>query len=335
MSVAFSSFFHRWSKLSARSRTLLTILGLSSVVLLLSWVSQKPVLREMPVTRDRQSVATHNAQEIDTELKTEWEGMKHLPKTTPPVPASGAGPVAYRGSDTVGFETPPIAHAAELSVGTKEFTKSRVTLEEILERHHGYAAKLRMVGQPSASMLTASLRVPSSEFNGAVDDLKRLGNVEREEQTADEITEQRADLEARLTNAQSTLARLQGILAKDAKHTNSSATERQLAAVNDEIARLEAERAAALHRVTFAQVLLSMHEELVTPAESFGAQFRSAALAGLTDLAGSLSAIALFAVSRGPLVVLWVALIYFPARWAWRKWQAPARPGQSGLAEGV
>ena len=331
MSVRFASLFHRWSKLSAPSRALLTILGLSSVVLLLSWVSQKPAPQQMPAIRDRQS-ATRNAREIDTELRAEWERMKQLPKTAQPVPPPGAGPMSYGGSDTAGFLTPAIAHAAELSVGTKEFTRSRVTLEEILERHHGYAARLRMVGQPSGSMLTATLRVPSSEFNGAVDDLKRLGNVEREEQTADEITEQRADLEARLSNAQSTLARLQTMLAKDAKQANPAAIERQLATVNDEIARLEAERTAALRRVTFAQVLFALHEELVPPAESFGAQFRSAALAGLTDLTSSLSAMVLFAVGRGPIVLLWVVVIYFPARWAWRKWQGAAR---SGLTQGA
>ena len=70
-------------------------------------------------------------------------------------------------------------------------------VEDILERHHSYAAKLRMVGQPTGSELTATLRVPSSEFAEAVNDLKTLGNVEREEQTADEITQQHADLEAR------------------------------------------------------------------------------------------------------------------------------------------
>ena len=37
--------------------------------------------------------------------------------------------------------------------------------------------------------------------------------VEQEEQTADEITQRRADVEARLLNAQNTLERLQAILA--------------------------------------------------------------------------------------------------------------------------
>ena len=229
-----------------------------------------------------------------------------------------------------------IAHAAELSVGTKEFAKSRSGLEEILERHHGYAAKLRMAGQPSGGVLTATLRVPSSEFNATVDDLKRLGNVEREEQTADEITQQRADLEARMTNAQSTLARLQGMLAKDGKREgNLTEIQRQLAAVNGEIARLEAERLVAEHRVTFAQVLFSLHEVVTPPVESFGAEFRAAAMSGLTEVAGSLSAILLFVVSRGPIVLLWVVVIYFPARWAWRKWHTAATVRQTGLAAGA
>ena len=43
---------------------------------------------------------------------------------------------------------PHIAYSAELSVVTKEFNRSRTSLEEILDRHHGYVAKLRMVGQP-------------------------------------------------------------------------------------------------------------------------------------------------------------------------------------------
>ncbi len=240
------------------------------------------------------------------------------------------------GPDTgeLGYATPMIAHAAELAVATKEFAHSRSTLEEILERHHGYAAKLRMVGQPAASTLTATLRVPSSEFASAVTDLKTLGNVEREEQTADEITQQRADLEARLVNAQNTLARLQEILAKGGKIHNLLEVQRQLAGVSAEVARLEAERASTEHRVIFAQVLLSLREELKPPAESVAAEFRAAAMAGLSDALSSLSAIVLFVISRGPITILWVVLVFFPGRWMWRKWH-PAVGAQASVPQGA
>jgi len=237
-------------------------------------------------------------------------------------------------TDESGYATPMIAHAAELAVATKEFAHSRSTLEEILERHHGYAAKLRMVGQPAASTLTATLRVPSSEFASAVTDLKTLGNVEREEQTADEITQQRADLEARLVNAQNTLARLQGILAKGGESHNLLEVQRQLAGVSAEVARLEAERASTEHRVIFAQVLLSLREELKPPAESVAAEFRAAAMAGLSDALSSLSAIVLFVISRGPVTLLWVVLVFFPGRWMWRKWH-PAVGTQASVPQGA
>jgi len=59
-------------------------------------------------------------------------------------------------SKTGMFLEPRIAYSAELSLTTKEFAHSRTSLEEILERHRGYVARLRMVGQPSGSVLSAT-----------------------------------------------------------------------------------------------------------------------------------------------------------------------------------
>ena len=191
-----------------------------------------------------------------------------------------------------------------------------------------------MVGQPAASTLTATLRVPSSEFTAAVNDLKTLGNVEREEQTADEITEQRADVEARLVNAQNTLERLEGILAKGGGIHNAVEVQRQLRNVSAEIAQLEAERARTEHRVVFAQVLLSLREEVKPPGESLAAEFRNAAAAGFSDALCSLASIALFIISRGPVTLLWVVLVFYPGRWVWRKWH-PAMESHPGVPQGA
>jgi hypothetical protein len=45
------------------------------------------------------------------------------------------------------YREPQVAYSAELTVATREFAHSRASLEEILERHYGYVAKLRMVGE--------------------------------------------------------------------------------------------------------------------------------------------------------------------------------------------
>src|SRR5882724_3563151 len=335
MNTTIPSLFARYRMLPPARRTLLLLFVLCTGVLALSWLGRplgRPGQRDFP--GHSAFVAVPPGIQPDADLKAQWERIKQAQKMAIPAPSLAKREAIGPMTDGPGDTGPMIAHAAELAVSTKEFGRSRANLEEILERHHGYAAKLRMVGQPAASSLTATLRVPSSEFASAVTDLKTLGNVEREEQTADEITQQRADLEARLVNAQNTLARLQGILAKGGESHNLLEVQRQLANVSAEVARLEAERVSTEHRVIFAQVLLSLREEVKPPAESVTAEFRAAAMAGLADALSSLSAIMLFVISRGPVTLLWVVLVFFPGRWMWRKWH-PAVGAQASVPQGA
>jgi hypothetical protein len=335
MRTMIASLLSRFRTLPASRRTLLILFALCTGGLALSWFARPTYRigqRGFPETSSFVPIPPGN--QPDAELKAQWERIKQSHKTLSPAAPPAAREAIGAVTDESGYATPMIAHAAELAVATKEFAHSRAALEEILERHHGYAAKLRMVGQPSASMLTATLRVPSTEFTAAVTDLKTLGNVEGEEQTADEITQQRADVEARLVNAQNTQERLKGILAKGGKIHNLLEVQRQLAGVTAEIARLEAERVSTEHRVIFAQVLLSLREEVKQPAESLAAEFRNAAMAGLSDAFSSLSAIMLFVIGRGPVTLLWVMLVFFPGRWMWRKWR-PAAKAQAGVPQGA
>lgn len=220
---------------------------------------------------------------------------------------------------------PLIAHTAELAVSTTEFAKSRAELEEILERHRGYAAKLRMVGRKTGSALSATLRVPAPELGATVNDLKALGDVEQEEQSADKLTQQRADLEARFSNAQATLRRLQELLKKQTyPDGNMRELQRQIANASAEVNRLEAERSASEHRIVFANVQFSLRGIVSAPAESLNAQLHNAARAGFGEAAVSLSAILLFFIGRGPVVLLWMAILFIPARLIWKRLQPVA-----------
>jgi hypothetical protein len=337
MNPVIPSLLGRFRKLSPVRRTLLTILLLFSGLLLLSWMS-RPGLKPVPrpggraIGTNTYSQAPEN-QPNDADLKNQWERIKNTSKESAALRQAApngivdwAGPIAQK--------EPCITHAAEVAVATEEFKRSRTSLEGILERHHAYAAKLRMVGEPSGSTLMATLRVPSAEFSATVDDLKTLGSVEREEQTADEITVERADVEARLRNAQNTLARLKEMLEQGWKAGNPAEIQRQLANVTAEIARLQTEKTATDHRVLFSQVLFSLREEVVPRTETFGSQFHSAVMAGFADGLSTLSGILFFVVSRGPALLLWIVLLYFPSRWLWRKWHGGSSRNV-GLAPGV
>jgi uncharacterized small protein (DUF1192 family) len=238
-------------------------------------------------------------------------------------------PIAYeaRTGEVTGVRGgPPIAYSAELSVVTKEFVRARTSMEDVLERHRGYTAKLRMVGQPSGSTLSATLRVPATEYRGAVAELKGLGDLERDEEAADEITQQHGDLEARLQNAQNNERRLQRLLNDSAnKGTALASIEQQLSLLRGEIGRLEAERRAFDDRAVFSNIYFSVREERVAPATTFGAELRSAAIAGFADAFRALSAILLFGVNYGPSLFLWAAFLYLPVRMLWRRFR-PTNP---------
>jgi Domain of unknown function (DUF4349) len=324
MRSLFPSFMGWFQRLSPRKRTLLTILGLCTGFLLLSWTVRRPETGTGLRQHDPQRVVpTPHGEQMEAELNKQWNNLStatQVPSAPNAVPQQLSGGLVDWSNENSPYPAPLIQHAAEVAVTTQEFVRSRTKLEEILEQHHGYAAKLRMEGQPSGSTLTATLRVPSSEFNGVVTDLKTLGNVQREEQAADEITAQRADLDARLRSAQNTLARLKDALEQGWKAGNPADTQRQLASVSAEIARLEAERSATERRVLFSQVLFSLQEEITPTAVSFGARFRNAAAEGFSEALSDLTAIVLFVIGRGPAILLWVVLLYFPSRWLWRRW---------------
>ena len=246
----------------------------------------------------------------------EAKELNALLMSRPPFDAYKTGARASAGM----FQEPRVAYSAELTVATKEFAHSRASLEEILDRHHGYVAKLRMVGQPAGSALSATLRVPSSEYRSALAELKAVGLVEHEEESADEITQQHSELEARLINAQNEEQRIQRILQnRDDKFSDTASLERQVAMLRGEIERIEAERSAFGSRVSFANVFFSLREERNSPAETIGAKLRNAGLSGLNDALESISTILLFLASRGPLLALWAVLISIPVRYFWRR----------------
>jgi hypothetical protein len=229
------------------------------------------------------------------------------------------GPVDSAGA----LREPRITYSAELSVVTKEFGHSRSSLEEIVDRHRGYVAKLRMVGQPSGSVLSATLRVPTSEYRSALTELKAVGLVEHEEEAADEIAQQHGEIEARLVNAQNEEQRILRLLQNQNDKTGDfESLRRQVTMLRGEIERIQSERYASANRVSFANVFFSMREEHTLPAETIGAKLRNAAVGGLSDAFESISAILLFLAGRGPLLALWAVLLYFPARFFWRRYQS-------------
>lgn len=222
---------------------------------------------------------------------------------------------------------PMIARTASLSIFVKDFEAGRAALDGIMARHNGYAANLNVsTPQGAARVIQASLRIPAPQLAAALNELKALGRVEAESQGGEEVTQQHADLVARLKNSRETEQRLQDVLrTRTGKVKDVLEVEEEIARVRGEIEEMEAEQKALEHRVDFATIDLKLSEEykaqLNTPAPSVWMQLHNAGVNGFRNAFETLLGIVLFFVESGPSIVLWLTILGFPAWLLWRRYR--------------
>ncbi|HTD21952.1 MAG TPA: DUF4349 domain-containing protein [Terriglobales bacterium] len=239
---------------------------------------------------------------------------------------TGGGGEHERGSSTVPAG-PMIVRTAGLTLTTKEFDKTRTGLEEILKRHGGYVGQLNVTA-PSGSgrTLNATLRVPADQLDATMAELKKLGRVDVESQSGEEVTQQYVDLVARLANARNSEQRLTEILRhRTGELSDVLAVEVEIERVRGEIEQMEAERKNLAHQVDFATLNATLTEEYenqlqAVPVSTF-TRIRNAAVDGYSTVTGSVVSLVLFLFSYGPVLLLWGGLLFFAVRIAWRRWR--------------
>jgi hypothetical protein len=226
-------------------------------------------------------------------------------------------------------QLPLIAHTAQLAVVAKDFTIVRERLEAIVKSHHGYIGQIT-VNSPAddGRTLDAALKVPSTELDASLAEVKKLGKVETESQTGDDVTKQYIDLEARLANSRNAEQRLAAILRQQTgKLTDVLAVEKEITRVRGEIEQMEAEHKDLSRRVEFATINVKVTEEYkaqLQGPDSVGTRLGNAAVAGYRNVTGGLLGVAEFLLEYGLSVLLGGVLLFVPARLVWRRYRAGA-----------
>jgi uncharacterized protein DUF4349/putative zinc finger protein len=227
---------------------------------------------------------------------------------------------------------PMIARTVSLAILIKDFDASRKSLDAILVRYNGYAANLTVsTPQGAGRSLEGSLRIPAPQLAPALAELKSLGHVENENQSGEEVTQQHADLVARLKNSRETEQRLQAILTqRTGKISDVLEVEQEIARVRGEIEQMEAEQKNLEHRVDFATIDLKLAEEykakLDSAAPSFSTEFHNALVNGYRNVTDTLVALVLFFAEYGPILLFWALVLLLPAWLVWRRWRQVASP---------
>jgi hypothetical protein len=220
---------------------------------------------------------------------------------------------------------PIIARTAQLTLSTTEFDKTRPALDDILKRHQGYFGELN-INAPTGlgRTLEAILRVPADQRDATIAELKKLGRVESESQTGEEVTAEYVDREARLSNARNTEQRLTELLRqRTGKLSDVLAVELEIGRVRGEIERMQAEQKSLVKRVDFATLNVKITEDykaqLQVMPDSILGRFRNSGISGYRSMVEGIVAVVAFLLSAGPSLLLVSAVLFFPLRFVWKK----------------
>jgi predicted nucleic acid-binding Zn-ribbon protein len=163
-------------------------------------------------------------------------------------------------------------------------------------------------------LLTAVLRLPASQTESGLAELKKLGRLTNESQNSSDITSQYVDLAARLSNARNSEQRLLALMRDRAGDLKDVvAMEREIASVRENIERMEAQQKDLDNKVQYVTIQLELteeyHAELEPPSPSTRVQLQNASVEGIRSAGETAVDIAVFALRYSPALLIWLALI--------------------------
>lgn len=205
---------------------------------------------------------------------------------------------------------------AELTIEVPSPTEAQRKVTSIAESHSGFVvtseSKQRQSRDGSERLLdiTLVLRVPSSQFGAALDQIHAISsNITAEKQTGQDVTEEFIDLEARIKTQKALEAQFLEIMKQAHKVEDALEVQTQIANVRTEIEKLEGRKRFLENRSSLSTItvnLISAGTGIVVNTSGFGRGVKEA-VSNSIEVAG---AIVLFLI-RFVIVMIPVALLVF------------------------
>ncbi|HUJ30800.1 MAG TPA: DUF4349 domain-containing protein [Candidatus Acidoferrum sp.] len=224
---------------------------------------------------------------------------------------------------------PMIVQTASIAILAGNYEQASGAIQPLTAARGGYVQDMTAETRTGeARSVSATLRVPEKRLDEFVGDLRKLGHVEEETRSNQEVTDQYIDLTARLKAARATEQRILQLLAtRTGKLSDVLEAEQELERVRGEIESMDGQRVRMEHEVSYATVKVQLNEEyraqLNAGASSTGRQIRNSAVEGFRNLEDGVVSLLLFVFAYGPSILFWLALLGTPAWFAWRHYRGP------------
>jgi len=192
--------------------------------------------------------------------------MRNPAYDTAASPESAGGATTAAGD--VGSER--VIKTAELEMQVKDATVATQSAKAIATAKNGFVLSASVTGTEKGERTAwVSLRVPVAQFEATVTEMKKLSSLVISEQTAgQDVTEEYADLESQIRNAQAEEAQYQQVMKQATKISDILEVTSRLAEVRGRIERLQGRRQFLTNRTDYSTVSATMSEEPVVSAPS-------------------------------------------------------------------
>jgi hypothetical protein len=156
-----------------------------------------------------------------------------------------------------------LIYTATVTLAVFETKTALDAIEELARKSGGY-----LVSRADQSV---TVRVPTNAFQGTLGGVSKLGDELHRQVNVRDVTEQFADLEIRLKNAEAVRQRLEGLLAKAQKIEDALAVERELERITQTIEQMKGRLRLLAELVAFSTITVNFQAK---PRDQVGSEVR-------------------------------------------------------------
>ena len=228
---------------------------------------------------------------------------------------SGADAGAKPATETViDDQAREIIRNADIALGVDDVRAAVVQVNGIAQSAGGRISQQSEYAEGESVSANLTLRVPAERLDGVMGQLSALGDVHSVNITTEDVTTQAVDLDARIAALETSVDRLQELLAEATSTQDLIEIERELSARQAELDSLTAQRAALSEAVALSTVTVWLSPAssvaeftppgFVTGLESGWNAVRTLAGVAVTALGFALPFLGLLVVIALPILVI-------------------------------
>lgn len=218
---------------------------------------------------------------------------------------------------------PQLIKKAAMTVVVDSVDKSIDAVTKIITKQQGDLISLNE-RQPtkSSSRHTASiqLRIPQNLLEATIEELTKLGTVENRNITAEDVSNQLVDFQARLTNLRKTEANLQKIMDKAGSVRDVLSVAQELSNVRQTIEQIDAQLKSLQNQVAYSTITLNLEAAVssASPQRAVNSQIYETwnnSTQSLASFTVGLLKLGIWLIVYSPYVLILAAGVYGLHRW--------------------